>query len=63
MDKTVTKPQRPLQERINDAEDRGSRHLADANEAAEKGQKEKAEKLYDKGQFWLDRANKLRGWN
>ncbi|RWI96393.1 MAG: hypothetical protein EOR22_06435 [Mesorhizobium sp.] len=59
----VPKPKRTLQERIIDAEERGSRHLADANEAAEKGQKEKAEKLYDKGQFWLDRANKLRKWD
>lgn len=59
----LPKPKRPLGERIDDAEERGNRYLADANEAAEKGQKDKAEKLYDKGQFWLDRANKLRGWN
>ncbi|TIU88843.1 MAG: hypothetical protein E5W06_00310 [Mesorhizobium sp.] len=59
----LPKPKRTLHERIIDAEERGSRHLADANEAAEKGHKDKAEKLYDKGQYWLDRANKLRGWN
>ncbi|MER9833404.1 hypothetical protein NKJ28_00305 [Mesorhizobium sp. M0145] len=53
---------RPLQERILEAEEWGSRYLADANDAAEKGQTAKAEKLYDKGQYWLDRANKLRGW-
>jgi hypothetical protein len=50
------------QDKIADAEARGSKLLADANEAAERGQKAKAERLYDKGQFWLDRANKLRGW-
>ncbi|RWF33758.1 hypothetical protein [Mesorhizobium sp.] len=58
----LPKQKRSLQERIIDAEALGSRHLADANEAAEKGQKAKAEKLYDKSQYWLDRA-KLRGWN
>lgn len=50
-----------LSERIADADDKGSRWLAKANEAAEKGQHDKAEKLYEKGQFWLDRSNKLRG--
>lgn len=51
-----------LQQKIVEAEDRGNRYLADANEAAEKGKQAKAEKLYEKGQFWLDRANKLQGW-
>jgi hypothetical protein len=37
-------------------------HLANANEAAEKGKQEKAEKLYEKAQHWLDKANKARGW-
>lgn len=50
-------------EKIADAETRGSAYLADANEALEMGNKAKAERLYEKGQFWLDRANKLRGWN
>lgn len=50
-----------LNERIADADERGSRYLADANEAAELGQHEKAERLYEKGQYWLDRSNKLRG--
>lgn len=50
-----------LSEKIADADDRGGRYLADANEAAERGDHEKAEKLYAKGQFWLDRSNKLRG--
>lgn len=50
-----------LQERILDAEFWGNKYLADANEAAEKGDHKKAERLYEKGQFWLDRYNKLTG--
>ena len=50
-----------LQEQIIEADERGSKWLGDANEAAERGDTEKAEKLYAKGQFWLDRSNKLRG--
>lgn len=49
-------------EKIIRAEEFGSRYLADANEAAEKGNQAKADKLYEKGQYWLDRANTLRGW-
>lgn len=52
---------RTLSEKIADADERGSRWLALANEAAESGKTEKAERLYAKGQFWLDRSNKLRG--
>lgn len=55
-------PTKTLSQKIDDAEERGNRYLADANEAAEKGNQAKADKLYEKGQFWLDRANKLRGW-
>lgn len=40
---------------------RGSRCLADANEAAERGDKARAERLYAKAQYWLDRSNKARG--
>jgi len=43
------------------AEEMASRYLADGNEAAERGKHEKAEKLYIKGQYWLDRLNKLTG--
>lgn len=46
-----------------DAETRGNQWLADGNAAAEAGNKKKAEKCYDKGQFWLDRYNKLMGNN
>lgn len=55
------KYKKPLAERIIDAEVLGSRYLADANQAAEHGYHAKAEKLYDKSQFWLDRYNKLAG--
>jgi hypothetical protein len=40
---------------------RGGKYLAEANEAAERGNHAKAEKLYEKGQYWLDRVNKLLG--
>jgi len=43
------------------AEAFGNRALADANAAAERGQTKKAERLYAKGQRWLDRYNKLTG--
>lgn len=54
---------RTIEARIAEADDRGSRYLADANEAAERGNRAKAEMLYAKGQFWLDRSNTLRGNN
>ncbi len=48
-------------EKVAHADMMGCRYLADANEAAERGKHEKAEKLYAKGQYWLDRLNKLLG--
>lgn len=42
-----------------EAEDRGNRWLADGNAAAEAGNQEKADECYRKGQYWLDRFNKL----
>ena len=50
-----------LRERQIEAEQRCGRYLADANEAEERGQLAKAEKLRAKQQFWLDRMNKLLG--
>lgn len=47
--------------KAQDAYDRCAGWLADANEAAEAGKHEKAEKFYAKSQFWLDRYNKLAG--
>lgn len=50
-----------LRERILRADELASRYLADANEASEKGQMERAERLYEKAQFWLDRWTLLTG--
>jgi hypothetical protein len=44
----VLKIKKTLSERITDADDRGGRYLADANEAAERGDQKKAEMLYEK---------------
>ena len=48
-------------EKAIDAEVRGSHWLAEGNTHAERGDKARAEKCYSKGQFWLDRFNKLTG--
>jgi hypothetical protein len=50
-----------LSEKIADADMKGSNWLARANQAAERGDHEKAERMYEKGQKWLDLSNKLRG--
>lgn len=50
-----------LEKKIIDAESRGNHWLAEGNAAREAGRYEKAEKCYAKGQFWLDRYNKLTG--
>lgn len=57
----MASPKKSLNERIWDANDRCSRYLADANEAEERGDSTKAEKLYEKSGFWRDRYNKLVG--
>ncbi|WP_087132042.1 hypothetical protein [Caballeronia pedi] len=54
-------PKKTLRERIIDAEVRGGKWLADGNEAAERGDRRKAEQCYEKSQFWLDRYNLLVG--
>ena len=51
---------RTLHDAIVDAEWRGSHWLAEGNYYAERGMKAKAEKCYEKSQYWLDRANKKR---
>jgi hypothetical protein len=48
-------------ERAEAAYLKASTHLANANEAAERGNKAKADRLYDKAQYWLDRANAAAG--
>lgn len=57
----MLKPSVSLNERIADADARGSAWLARANVLAEAGKKKAAERCYGKGQFWLDRSNMLRG--
>ena len=52
-----------LADKVADADMRGGNWLAKANEATERGESEKAERLYEKAQFWLDRANRLLGNN
>ena len=50
-----------LQEQIADADARGNWWLAIGNAAAEEGDLERAEACYAKGQYWLDRYNRLKG--
>lgn len=57
----MAKSTKTLNERIADAEARASTALGNYNEAAERGQRVRAEKELEKAQYWLDRANKLRG--
>ena len=59
--KKLTETER--REKMLDADIRGSRYLGDANEASERGNRKRAERLYKKGQYWLDRYNKLAGNN
>jgi hypothetical protein len=47
--------------KVIDAYTRGNQYLADANALREAGKQERAERLYTKGQYWLDRYNKLTG--
>lgn len=54
-------PKRTLEERILEADTLCGRNLADANEAREAGDLDKAEKLDKKSQFWKDRYNLLAG--
>ena len=44
-----------------EAEQRASKWLADGNEAEERGNAAKAEKCFEKAQYWLDRLNRLEG--
>jgi hypothetical protein len=52
-------PLKSLEDRMLDAEVRASQWLADGNAAAEAGDTTKAQRCYDKSQFWLDRYNLL----
>jgi hypothetical protein len=55
------KSNRPLAERILEAETLGSQWLADGNAARESGRIARAERCFSKAQFWLDRAILLTG--
>lgn len=57
--KASGKPQKPLSERIADADALASKWLADGNAYNEAGNSEKAEYCYGKSQFWKDRYNLL----
>lgn len=46
-------------QRMVNAEQLAARYLANANQFAEKGNLEKAERLYAQSQKWLDAYNKL----
>lgn len=48
-------------EKVLEAEMRGSHWLAEGNQAAEAGKHDKAERCYEKSQYWLDRYNRLVG--
>ena len=50
-------------DKAQEYEARASKWLADANEQSERGNNEKAERLYEKAQKWLDRATIARNWN
>jgi len=50
-----------LSDRIADADIKGGYWLSKANDAADRGEHEKAERMYAKGQKWLDISNKLLG--
>lgn len=50
-----------VREKLADADQRGNEWLRKAREAEEKGNQSRADECYRKGQFWLDRSNKLRG--
>jgi hypothetical protein len=59
----MTAPKKTLNERILEADFFGNKYLGDFNELDEagKGHTKKAQELYRKGQFWLDRYNLLTG--
>lgn len=53
------KKQKTLSERIAQADMYASRWLGRGNFFEERGNREAAEKCFQKSQFWLDRWNKL----
>lgn len=59
---TAKATKRTVAERIVHAEAMSARHLGNYNEALAAGRAKGAEKMLVKSQYWLDVANKLRGW-
>ena len=59
----MTATKKTISERIADADARGSSWLAKANDLANRGKKQQAERAYEKCQWWLDLSNRLRGNN
>jgi hypothetical protein len=55
------KQPRPALDRMIEAETRGNQWLADGNVAEERGDLKRAALCFEKGQYWLDRYNKLAG--
>jgi hypothetical protein len=49
-------------EKAVEAEAKAGQWLGAFNELNEAGKAKQAERALGKAQFWLDRANKLRGW-
>jgi len=58
----TTRKVRTLSERIADAEARSAMALASGNAALERGDKDVAERHYERAEKWLWKANELRGW-
>ena len=59
---TAKTTKRTVEDRITHAEAMSARHLGNYNEALEAGRVKGAETALAKSQYWLDVANKLRGW-
>lgn len=52
---------RELAAKVADADQRGNEWLRKAREAESRGNQPYADECYRKGNYWLDRSNKLRG--
>lgn len=49
------------QRRIAEYEAKAAQWLGNANEQAEQGNKMRAQRMYDRSEYWLSKANVLRG--
>lgn len=58
---TVATSRESVSEKIADADLRGNVWLAKARRAEDGGNQARADECYRKGNYWLDRSNKLRG--